>query len=296
MDSGSIFTERYLRMMFSKLRHATSEDIVMELKQCEVDNKKPIRIPRKFRGFFEEDVFTSSKGFQMSVFKSVRYDGKPPVIFLHGGAFIYQPVFFHWRFLHDVAIRTHRNVIMPIYPKSPEYQCKIAIETLLEYVDAEFHDQTFALMGDSAGGCLATVLTQELTHRNPGCIERLITISPCLDLSYSREVKMREYQESDRLILLDRLMTITSIWRGELTERHPWASPVFGDLKALNDATLFIGSDEILRADAELLRESMQKQGLHLDYRLYQGMFHTFPLFPISEGFDAVKKITELLQ
>lgn len=295
-DPGSIFTERYLKMMFSGLRNATIDDIHNELRQCEADNRKPIRIPRKFRNFFHETAFTASNGFKMPVFKADGSPDKAPVVFLHGGAFIYQPVFFHWRFLHDITIRSHRSVIMPIYPKSPEYQCATAVETLLEFLQTELQSDNVVLIGDSAGGCLATVLTQELWQHNSPYVEHLITISPCLDLSYSQEAKMREYQNLDQLILLERLMTITAIWRGELPECHPWASPVFGNLKALEGSSLFVGTDELLRADAELLHDSMQKQELQIDYQLYNGMFHTFPLFPIPEGFEAVKKIAAWLQ
>ncbi len=296
INPGKVFTDRYLKMMFSGLRNATLDDIHKELEQCEADNRKPVRIPRKFRNFFHETVFSARNGFNMPVFHAKGRSDKAPIVLLHGGAFIYQPVFFHWRFLHDIAIRSHRSVYMPVYPKSPEYQCATAIETLLDFVENEIQTDKVVLIGDSAGGCLSTVLTQELWQRKPNFVERLITISPCLDLSYSQETKMREYQNLDQLILLERLMTITAIWRGELDECHPWASPVFGNLKALEGSTLFVGTDELLRADAELLRDTMQKQGLQIDYQLYNNMFHTFPLFPIPEGFDAVRKITAWLR
>ena len=77
----------------------------------------------------------------------------------------------------------------------------------------------------------------------------------------------------------------------------PWVSPVYGDLTAFPDRTLLIyGSNEILKVDAELLVEKMRETGKPIRALEYQGMFHTFPLFPIKEGFEALKEIVTTLR
>ena len=128
-NAGVAFTEKYLKIMFKSLRDATPEQVQEELEHCRRENRRPVRVPRYFRGYFVEDErFTATTGFEMQVF---RHDNasRRLILYLHGGAFIYPPVFFHWRFLHDLALRTHCATLMPIYPKSPEYNCAFSVQT-----------------------------------------------------------------------------------------------------------------------------------------------------------------------
>ena len=132
MNAGVVFTEKYLQLMFKSLRDATPEQVMEELEHCRRENRRTVRVPRYFRGYFSEDKFQSSNGFTMQVFGHNNASRKL-IFYIHGGAFIYPPVFFHWRFLHDLCLRTHCNALMPVYPKSPDYDCAFAVETLLDY-------------------------------------------------------------------------------------------------------------------------------------------------------------------
>ena len=139
MNAGVVFTEKYLRLMFKSLRDATPDEVMEELEHCRRENRRPVRVPRYFKGYFTEEKYQASTGFEMQVFKHKekprslsRSKGRPSrrlILYLHGGAFIYPPVFFHWRFLHDLALRTHCDTLMPVYPKSPEYVCEYSVKT-----------------------------------------------------------------------------------------------------------------------------------------------------------------------
>ncbi len=299
MDAGTQFTERYIKMMFSTLRYATPETIEKELVQCRADNRKPVKMPRKFNGFLHEETFHSSTGFDMPVFQAEGKEKQKLILYIHGGAFIYQPIFFHWRFIHDVALRTHQSIMMPIYPKGPEFLCSYSIETLLDffhnYIEPQGYEQ-ISVIGDSAGSSIAMTIVQEINKIKDKTIANLVMISPCLDLTYSEEAKMRAYQDSDPMILLERIQAITKIWRGDMPADHAWASPVFADLTHLGNVTLYTGSNEVLRADAELLKSRMESIGMPLEYHMGANLFHTYPIFPIPEGLAALKHIAGRLQ
>ena len=107
MNAGVVFTEKYLRLMFKPLRDATTEEVMAELEHCRRENRRPVKVPRYFRGYFTEERYVASTGFEMQVFKhdnALRQPRSPLnptrklILYLHGGAFIYPPVFFHWRF------------------------------------------------------------------------------------------------------------------------------------------------------------------------------------------------------
>ena len=300
MSPGEAFTERYLSMMFATLRDATPEQIQEELEHCRYINRKPVRVPRFFRAHFEETAFEAENGFHMQVFSTKPYpDNDGVILYFHGGACIYQPVFFHWRFIHDLAIRTHYQVVMPIYPKYPEYHCVDNMAVMLDFYEhfiMKKNVKRMMLMGDSFGGNVALSMSQEIAHRGWLPVDDLVVISPCVDNSFEHRDRMVALQPLDVMIKLERIETIMGGWRGELPAQHPWVSPVFGDLTCFPDHTMIIyGSDEILKADAELLTEAVSAVGRPIIAQEYQGMFHTFPMFPVKEGFRAVKEITKLV-
>ena len=309
MNAGKVFTEKYLKLMFKQLRDATPEEVMEELEHCRRENRRPVRVPRYFRGFFTEERYNTSTGFEMQVFRhdeTLRSLNPEPVegskgrpsrkllLYLHGGAFIYPPVFFHWRFLHDLALRTHCDALLPVYPKSPEYDCEYSVKTLLEYYKniSETHQyDEIHLVGDSAGACLCLVVAQE-AHKN-GWQKPLTTtlLSPCVDLSHTKEKEMRGLQDKDTMLQLDRVITLNAIWQGRLSAQHPWVSPVFGDFSGVDNLYVYYGSDEILQPDDLFLKETYEKAGKTGHFKEYEGMFHTFAMFPIPEGFRALKEI-----
>lgn len=306
MNPGKVFTEKYLRLMFKSLRDATPDEVMEELEHCRRENRRPVRVPRYFRGYFTEEKYQASTGFEMQVFKHEeaarslsRSKGRPSrrlILYLHGGAFIYPPVFFHWRFLHDLALRTHCDTLMPVYPKSPEYVCEYSVKTVLEYYRniSESHQyDEIHLVGDSAGACLCLVVAQE-AHKNGWQRPATTTLlSPCVDLSHTKEKEMRALQEKDTMLQLDRVIMLNAVWQGELSNKHPWVSPIFGDFSSVDNLSVYFGSDEILQPDDLFLKETYEKAGKTGQFHEYEGMFHTFAMFPIPDGFKAVKMIAK---
>ena len=313
MNAGKVFTEKYLKLMFKQLRDATPEEVMEELEHCRRENRRPVRVPRYFRGFFTEEKYNASTGFEMQVFRhdetlrslnpepvegSKGHPSRKLLLYLHGGAFIYPPVFFHWRFLHDLALRTHCDALLPVYPKSPEYDCEHSVKTLLEYYknisETNQYDEIH-LVGDSAGACLCLVVAQE-AHKN-GWQKPLTTtlLSPCVDLSHTKEAAMRALQDKDTMLQLDRVITLNAIWQGRLSAQHPWVSPVFGDFSGVDNLYVYYGSDEILQPDDLFLKETYEKTGKTGHFYEYEGMFHTFAMFPVPEGFRALKEIAKTI-
>ena len=301
MSAGKQFTERYLKAMFANLKDATPEQVQEELEHCRKINSKPVRVPRLHRGHFSESRFEASNGFVMQVFSSEpRRDPERVILYLHGGACIYQPVFFHWRFVHDLALRTHCQVIMPIYPKYPEYHCVDDMAVMMDFYERfmmPLSASKIVLMGDSFGANMAMSITQEISKRGLQPVSGLVLMSPCVDNAFTRRDAMVALQPLDEMIKLERIEQIMGGWQGELPPTHPWGSPIYGDLRAFPSNMLLIyGSNEILKVDALLLTERMHELGLPLRSLEYPEMFHTFPLFPVKEGFQAIREMASAVQ
>lgn len=295
MNAGIAFTEKYLRLMFKQLRDATPEQVQEELEHCRRENRRTVRVPRYFRGFFTPETYTTSTGYEMQYFKH-EHPSRKLIFYNHGGAFIYPPVFFHWRFMHDLGLRTHCDLIMPIYPKSPEYDCAFSVAALLDFyhnlVEKLDYDEIH-FMGDSAGACLSLIIAQETVKNGWRKPNSVTLLSPCLDLSHSNVEMMRDLQEKDTMIQLDRLILLNKVWQGNLPATHPWVSPYFGNFDNIDNLTVYYGTDEILKADVLLLKEKLEKTGKTARFYEFEGMFHTFPMFPVPEGFAAVKMMAK---
>ncbi len=298
MNAGVELTNRYIKLMFKGLRDATPEQVQEELEHCRRENLRPVRVPRMFRDYFEEGIYCAERGYAMQVFKR-RNHSRKLIFYLHGGATIYQPVYFHWRFLHDLGLRTKADIVMPIYPKSPEYHTSFSLSTVMDYfhevIEPMGYDEIH-LMGDSAGACSAMVMAQEMHKRGWQEHSSLTLLSPCLDLTYTHEKEMLALQDKDPMIQFERIYIITDVWRGELPASHPWVSPLFGDLQCLNNVSVYYGSNEILKVDVELFREALEKIGKTAYFHEAEGMFHTYPMFPVPQGFAALKEIAQKIK
>lgn len=298
MNIGRQFTNRYVKMMFGTLRQADESQIMEEIEHCRRENQRQVRIPHKFKKQFSESVY-HGKRFDMQVFSTAAHaDSRRLVVYFHGGAFIYQPVFFHWRFINDIATRLHCQVMMPIYPKTPDYHCRFSNTQLIDFykdcIQRQEADQII-FIGDSAGACIALLqaqLIRENGYRQP---DQLFLLSPCLDLTYSNEADMRAREPLDPMLQTDRVKALTELWHEGLPAGHYWSSPVFGDLKGLPPIHIFVGTHEILHCDSVMLKERLESIDAPCSFHEYEGMFHTFPLFPIPEGFRAVRAITKTI-
>ena len=284
--------------MFKQLRDATPDEVMEELEHCRRENLRPVRVPRYFRGFFKEtDKFVTSKGFEMQVFKHTQPACKL-ILYLHGGAFIYPPVFFHWRFLHDLALRAHCDAVLPVYPKAPEYTCSDTVPAVLDFYKRLSESRQYEkihLVGDSAGAHLCLVVAQEAGKNGWQRPATTTLLSPCVDLSHTKEKEMRALQESDPMLQLDRVITLNAVWQGELSNKHPWVSPVFGDFSGVDNLSVYFGSDEILKPDSLFLKETYEKASKTGHFYEYEGMFHTFAMFPIPAAFKVVREIASTI-
>ena len=104
---------------------------------------------------------------------------------------------------------------------------------------------------------------------------------------------MRELQDKDTMIQLDRLIILNKVWQDNLEATHPWVSPYFGDFSGIDNLSVYYGTDEILKADVLLLKEKLDTIGKPAMFREYEGMFHTFAMFPIPQGFAAVREMVK---
>ncbi|PXY31337.1 alpha/beta hydrolase fold domain-containing protein [Prauserella muralis] len=220
------------------------------------------------------------------------------VLYFHGGAYVHEIQRDHWRFFSRLIDRTGCTVTVPVYPLAPQYQ---AAETVAMIKDAYDHflagrdsgDQI--IMGDSAGGALALVLSEALEEAGRPQPDELVLICPWLDITVS-DPTQPDIDRRDPYLAIAGLREAGRLYRNDdLDPKDPLVSPLYGPLSNLGRVSVFVGTDDVLLADARRLRQRARDEGVELEYYEYPGMFHAWLLADLPEGRDAAERIAHIV-
>ena len=220
------------------------------------------------------------------------------VLYLHGGAYVRNINFFHWLLIGQLVRRTGVAVVVPDYPLAPTASHRAAhafVQRTYAHLLKQRAPEHIVVMGDSAGGGLALGLAQDLRDQGLPLPARLILIAPWLDVTVSDPA-------IEDLAPLDHMLDVASIRRAGLAyaagddPRHPSVSPLFGALHGLPRITLFVGTHDLLLADARALVRRMEAEGLPIDLHEYPGMFHVWVAVTwLPEAKQALERIAGVI-
>lgn len=236
-------------------------------------------------------------GRKVFTFTSPVATTKKHILFFHGGAYILNFTFLHWKLITRLVREINCIVTAPDYPLLPDYSYKERL-AMGEDVYKELLKQTSAdniiFMGDSSGGNLALSLAQKLMVDKIAQPAQIILISPWLDVTMNNP-QMQEVSKRDPMLPLSD-NKLGKLHAGDRDMKDFLVSPLYGSLKGLGKISLFTGTDDILNPDAKLLKSKAEIEGVKLNYFEYKHMLHDWIIFPISEAKLAFDQIVELLK
>ncbi len=216
------------------------------------------------------------------------------IFYLHGGSFIENPLFFHYKFLDNLASSTNLEIIMPIYPKAPKYNYKNSYEKVYELYKKLFDEtNNIILMGDSAGGGFC--LTLSMLIRDNGGIKpsNIILLSPWLDVRMKNK-NIKTYEKKDPFLSKNALIKAGVLWSNN--EDNWMVNPIEGNFENLGLITIFVGTHEILFPDIKKFKNILKRNKKPYNFYEYKKMNHVFPLFPIPEAKKAQKTIISIIK
>ena len=219
------------------------------------------------------------------------------IIYLHGGAYVSEILPFHWIMLDKLTRQIDDTFIIPDYPLAPFSNYRECYDRLtvfykkcLEY----YRDRRIILMGDSAGGGLALGLAQYWSTINLKVPDKLILLSPWVDLEMNNP-DIKGFIKVDPTLNLGSLAVTARYWAGNYPLSDYRLSPINGDLKVLKDVTLFVGTHEIFYPDVTKLHDLLEKNGVKSRLFIGQGLNHVYPAFPIPEANEAIEEIRKII-
>lgn len=243
-------------------------------------------------------IYASLYGFTLDTFQDTEVcvfnkDAENTVMYLHGGAFIYQPLIFHYDFCKRLSETLNVKIVMPIYPKAPSYTYETIIPycydfylSLLENTSAE----NIVFMGDSAGATLIMSLSQYIYDNETAQPKDIFAFSPCLDITLSNK-DIATYAPLDPMLNVRDLQIKIDTFVGEGDYKSPYISPYYCDFAVLPTITIFVGGHEIFLPDCAKLNEELKAKDIALNYYEFPFMNHTFAIFPMAESAQCIQII-----
>lgn len=227
-----------------------------------------------------------------------RHSRNKKILYLHGGYNVLQPSAFHWRLMDKLALSTLHEIVMPIYPKTPEYHIEdtyAAISEVYNQLLSEVNSEDIIIMGDGTGGALALSFVQQLQQQRQPLPNKLYLLSPLLDARLINQEITEELEKKD--VILDKygVKKIMRYWSKDLSLDDPKISPMNGDLIKLPPIFMFGGTREIYYPDMRKLVRILEDDHQPIHFFEYKNMVHAFELLPIRESHKVVKQIVNTI-
>lgn len=219
------------------------------------------------------------------------------ILYLHGGAYVQNFVKQHWKFLALLVERTHCTITAPDYPLAPTHTYLDAFDMVIPlYKDIikKADSRNTIIMGDSAGGGFALALAQQMHHDNVAPSDKIILLSPWLDITLQNS-EIENIDSADPFLSVTGLRKAGQAYTGKADPSNFMLSPINGPIKHLGKISIFIGSKDILVADARKLNLLALENGVSINYREYPDMVHVWMLLNFRESKQAQQEIIKII-
>ena len=219
------------------------------------------------------------------------------VVYLHGGAYVYNLTKYHWDLIDELIIKTNASFIVPDYPLAPEYTYKDVYEFFsnlyLELLSGTL-PQNIIFMGDSAGGGLALGFSMFLRNESISLPAGVILLSPWLDISMSNpDILVKD--KKDKILGVKGLELAAGYYAGETDLKQYKLSPIYGDLSGLPEISVFTATHDLCYPDILKFKQQMDKHNIPINYFEYPQMFHAWMIIiNLRESRHAIEQISKI--
>jgi acetyl esterase len=233
----------------------------------------------------------------------------PTVVFFHGGGFVIGSLESHDVVCRHVCAKAGVNVVAVDYRLAPEDPFPAAVEdayAATQYVaenPEEFDaDGQLAVMGDSAGGNLAAVVSLLARDREEGPdLDRQVLVYPAVDAKRDYD-SWAENTEGYFLVEEDILWFFDCYYGSDLHEHNPYAFPMEAEKHGnLPPATVVTAGFDPLRDEGAAYARVLREAGVDVTHRNYDDVIHGFismlaPPVSIERAHEAVDAVVDDLR
>lgn len=241
--------------------------------------------PEEVFSIDEQTILSSDEStFNIRIYRPSGHSLLPAVLYFHGGWFNAGSLETHDRPLRALARLSGFIVISVGYRLAPEHpfpiglnDCCAALQWVVDHATALGIDvANIALMGDSAGGALATVVARKASIVMGINIRCQVLIYPVTDSSLSTK-SWKQFADGPNLTL-EGARIAWDLYAPDLANRnHPDAAPLLAaDFTGLPSALIITAEYDPLRDEAVQYAQQLQSAGVEVKLSQYAGMVHGF--------------------
>lgn len=223
------------------------------------------------------------------------------LIYSHGGGYTMFSRRTHRSLAARLAQECAAQAIVYDYRLAPEHKFPAAIEdALIVYryaLRAGYDPKNIIFAGDSAGGGITFVLMLAARHEGLPLPGLAIGLSPWIDMTLSG-TSMRDNADTDVMLTPAVVEQFREKYLGSADAKHPYASPLFADLKGFPPVMLQAAGDEILRDDSVSFAAALRAAGVKVELDVWPGLFHVFELAWrwLPESQEAITRIGDFVR
>ena len=212
----------------------------------------------------------------------------------------------------DTPVRALANragcaVLSVNYRLAPEHKYPAAVDDAYAAVrwasrngeDYGFDGQRLAVMGDSAGGTLAAVVSLRARDENGPAIRLQVMVYPVLDHDYDT-ASYRQFGSNWGVLTRTDMVWFHCNYLNHPDQRDlPYVSPLRAlDLEGLPEALIILPEADPLRDEGLRYAERLQQSGGRAEARVYPGMVHGFWQLGgvIPQGLTAIDDAARVLR
>ena len=228
------------------------------------------------------------------------HDRRHIVLYCHGGGYTCGQLGYARILASKLALATGCDVFSFEYRLAPEHPYPAAVQDAQAVWDhlmyQGFGARDVILAGDSAGGNLALELCLKLKEQGRRHPRMMVLMSPWTDMTCSG-LSHTDCADIDPMLTAEYIAAVREAYTGPDADwSDPCYSPLFGDLRGLPTALIQVGTNEILRSDAELLHHKLQESGVYSTLEVYEDCWHVFQQMPIRRAAQAMESVGRFVQ
>lgn len=254
-------------------------------------SKKKYNLPKKIKLNLEEfDDFNV-----YSYNGTIKDNNNKILLYLHGGSFIEEAVYYQLEFAMKVAKKTGSTLIFPQYLLAPKYNYKHMYRSIYKlYNKLTDVCKEINFFGDSAGAGFILSFSMYLRDNKLQQPKNIIMLSPWLDISLTNP-ELKKYEKKDAMSGIVGNQYSGQLWKDDLEYNNYLVSPMYGNVMNLGKLTVIVGTNDLLKPDVDKFINKLDALNIEYNYFEYKNQFHDFGMFPIPEGHMVNDEICKII-
>jgi len=220
------------------------------------------------------------------------------ILYAYGGGYVSGSTSEDQLITAPLAQQSGRRIIMVEYRLSPEYPYPLPQQDMRQVYSAlldQYGSARLVVSGESAGGNQVLSLMQDARDRGLALPRCAVLFSPWCDLANQGDSHI--FNDTRDPTLNNDWVDVAANWHaGDCALDDPGLSPIHGDMRGLPPCIITTGSRDLLLSQCLRLAARLRAAGVECDLRVWDGLWHVFEFYPITEARLSIAEIAEFIR